>query len=94
MQFSRASDIWYTSLMSESEAHATDDARSRRVVDQLTEIVRLAGEVATAGGPEDELGVRNRAVEIAAMAETVISVVDPRAADWNLDLYRRARGDQ
>jgi hypothetical protein len=69
----------------------TGDPTERQVVDHLREIVRLAGEVATAGGPEDRLGVRNRAVEIAAQAETLIWVVDPDAAEWSLELYRRAR---
>lgn len=67
--------------------------RERAVVAQLREIIRLAGEVAAAGGAEDAFGVRNRAVELAAMAETMVAVVDPRAADWTLDLYRRARAD-
>jgi hypothetical protein len=69
----------------------TGDPTERQVVDHLREIVRLAGEVATAGGSEDRLGVRNRAVEIAAQAETLIWVVDPDAAEWSLELYRRAR---
>jgi len=68
------------------------DARDQRVVDDLKEIVRLAGEVARAGGPADGLGLRNRATEIAAMAETLVWVVDPRGSDWNLKLYERARG--
>ena len=71
----------------------TDDSRERQVVHRLREIVRLAGEVAAAGGPEDQLGVRNRAVEIAAQAETLIWVVDPGSSDWCLDLYRQAHGD-
>jgi len=68
------------------------DARDQQVVRDLKEIVRLAGEIAQAGGPEDELGLRNRATEIAAMAETLVWLVDPRASEWNLDLYRAARG--
>jgi len=55
----------------------------------LREIIRLAGEVAMASGPEDSLGVRNRAVEIAAQAETMLWQVDPDASDWCLDLYAR-----
>jgi hypothetical protein len=68
------------------------DARSEQVVRDLKEIIRLAGEVACAGGPRDELGLRNRATELAAMAETLVWVVDPRASEWNLELYARARG--
>ncbi len=68
------------------------DARDQQVVRDLKEIVRLAGEVAGAGGPADELGLRNRATEIAAMAETLVWLVDPRASDWNLELYASARG--
>jgi hypothetical protein len=60
--------------------------------DALKEIIRLAGEVALAGGPEDELALRNRAIEIAAMAENLLWTVDPDASDWCLDLYERARG--
>jgi hypothetical protein len=71
----------------------TGDSTERRVVEQLREIVRLAGEVATAGGPDDRLGVRNRAVEIAAQAETLIWVVDPDSSEWCLELYRQARED-
>jgi hypothetical protein len=78
--------------MSTSDPEVTMDPRSRDVVARLREIVRLAGEVAQAGGADDELGVRNRAVELAAMAETIIWVVDPRSAQWSLDVYRQARG--
>lgn len=67
------------------------EVRNEQVVRQLREIVRLAGEVAGAGGPTDELGLRNRATEIAAIAETLVWVVDPNAADWNLELYETAR---
>jgi hypothetical protein len=86
-------NIWYTPTMSSSESELSTDPRSREIVAQLREIVRLAGDVAQAGGPDDELGVRNRAVELAAMAETIIWVVDPRSAQWSLDVYRQARGD-
>jgi hypothetical protein len=55
----------------------------------LREIIRLAGEVALASGPEDSLALRNRAVEIAAQAETLLWGVDPDASDWCLDLYER-----
>jgi hypothetical protein len=55
----------------------------------LREIIRLAGEVAMASGPEDSLALRNRAVEIAAQAETLLWGVDPDASDWCLDLYER-----
>jgi hypothetical protein len=68
------------------------DERSGQVVHDLKEIVRLAGQVAEAGGPGDELGLRHRATEIAALAETLVWAVDPIASDWNLDLYRVARG--
>lgn len=67
------------------------DAREQQVVRDLREIVRLANDVACAGGPGDELGLRNRGTEIAALAETMVWLVDPRAADWNLDVYERAR---
>jgi len=59
--------------------------------DALREIIRLAGEVAVAGGPGDELALRNRAAEIAALAETMLWTVDPDASDWVLELYERAR---
>jgi hypothetical protein len=62
------------------------------VSENLQEIIRLAGEVAAAGGPEDTLALRNRATEIAALAETLLWSVDPDAADTNLALYERARG--
>lgn len=55
----------------------------------LREIIRLAGEVALASGPEDSLALRNRAVEIAAQAEILLWTVDPDASDWCLDLYER-----
>jgi hypothetical protein len=63
------------------------DAEAAR--DGLREIIRLAGEVAVASGPEDTLALRNRAVEIAAMAENLLWSVDPDASDWCVDLYRR-----
>jgi hypothetical protein len=65
--------------------------RDQQVVHDLKEIIRLAGQIACAGGPSDELGLRNRATEIAAMAETLVWVVDPAASDWNLELYDRVR---
>ncbi len=56
----------------------------------LREIIRLAGEVAVASGPDDELALRNRATEIAAQAETLLWSVDPDASDWLFELYERA----
>jgi hypothetical protein len=79
--------------MLQSDAQTAALAREQEVVAQLREIIRLAGDVAAAGGPQDDLGIRNRAVELAAMAETIVAVVDPRSAQWSLDVYRRARGD-
>jgi hypothetical protein len=58
----------------------------------LREIIRLAGEVAVAGGPQDTLALRNRATEIAAQAETLLWTLDPDASDWLLDLYQRSAG--
>lgn len=69
----------------------TPSARELQALRDLREIVRLAGQVALAGGPDDELGLRNRATEIAAMAETLAWVIDPDTADWNLELYAAAR---
>jgi hypothetical protein len=66
-------------------------APEQDAVAKLREIVRLAGEVALAGGPGDELGLRNRATEIAAIAETLVWTLDPDAADWNLELYDATR---
>jgi hypothetical protein len=57
--------------------------------DALREIVRQAGAVVAAGGAGDELALRNRATEIAAIAETLLWSVDPDASDWLLELYRR-----
>lgn len=67
------------------------DARERDAVAKLREIVQLAGEVAVAGGPDDHLGLRNRATEIAALAETLVWLLDPDASDWNLELYAATR---
>ncbi len=67
------------------------DAREQDAVAKLREIVNLAGEVALAGGPDDQLGLRNRATEIAALAETLVWLLDPDAADWNLELYAATR---
>jgi hypothetical protein len=67
------------------------DAREQQAVHDLKEIVRLAGAVACAGGPDDALGLRNRATEIAALAETLVWLVDPGAAELNLDLYAAVR---
>jgi hypothetical protein len=55
----------------------------------LQEIVRLAGELVEAGGPGDALSLRNRAIEIAALAENLLWSVDPDASDWLIDLYER-----
>ena len=55
----------------------------------LLEIRRLAAGLVTASGPGDELSLRNRALEIAALAENLLWSVDPDAADWLLDLYER-----
>jgi hypothetical protein len=55
----------------------------------LAEMVRLAGLLVDASGDGDELGLRNRAIEIAALAENMLWSVDPDASDWLLDLYDR-----
>jgi hypothetical protein len=67
------------------------DTREQQVVQDLQEIVRRAGAVARAGGPDDALGLRNRATEIAALAETLVWLVEPSAAALNLDLYAAVR---
>ena len=61
-----------------------DDAR-----EVLAEVIRLAGRLVDASGEGDELGLRNRALEIAALAENLLWSVDPDASDWLLDLYDR-----
>ena len=55
----------------------------------LAEVIRLAGRLVEASGEGDELGLRDRALEIAALAETLLWSVDPDASDWLLDLYDR-----
>lgn len=55
----------------------------------LVEVIRLAGELVDASGDADQLGLRNRAIEIAALAENLLWSVDPDASDWLLDLYDR-----
>jgi hypothetical protein len=55
----------------------------------LQEVIRLAGVLVDASGPDDELSLRNRAIEIAAIAENLLWSVDPDASDWLLDLYAR-----
>jgi hypothetical protein len=67
------------------------NASTDQIVSDLKEIVRLAERVARAGGPDDELGLRNRATELAALAQTIVWLVDPREADWCLDLYASTR---
>jgi hypothetical protein len=57
----------------------------REVVGTLREITRLAAALAAAGG--DHIALRNRAVEIAAMAEVMLWSVDPDESDWLDDLY-------
>ena len=61
-----------------------DEARAA-----LAEVIRLAGLLVEASGDGDELGLRNRAIEIAALAENLLWSVDPDASDWLLDLYDR-----
>ena len=55
----------------------------------LQEVIRLAGELVDASGAGDELSLRNRAIEIAALAENLLWSLDPDASDWLLDLYER-----
>jgi hypothetical protein len=55
----------------------------------LAEVIRLAGTLVEVSGEGDELGLRNRAIEIAALAENLLWSVDPDASDWLLDLYDR-----
>jgi hypothetical protein len=51
----------------------------------LAQIVELASQVARAGGAQSAL--RNRALEIAALAENLRWCVDPDAAGWLVDSY-------
>ncbi len=67
--------------MTEPDAAAAREA--------LQEIIRLAGVLVDATGSGDELSLRNRAIEIAAIAENLLWSVDPDASDWLLDLYER-----
>lgn len=53
----------------------------------LQEVVRLAGEIVRSSGDADQLSLRNRSIEIAALAENLLWSLDPDAADWLLDLY-------
>jgi hypothetical protein len=57
----------------------------REVADALREIQRLAEELARAG--EDHLALRNRAIEIAAMANVMLWSVAPDESGWLDDLY-------
>ncbi len=59
----------------------------------LLEIVAQARTVALAGGPGDDLGLRNRALEIAAQAQTMLWTVDPDASDWTVGLSAEAHAD-
>lgn len=67
--------------MTEPDAAAAREA--------LVEIIRLAGVLVDATGAGDALSLRNRALEIAAVAENLLWSVDPDASDWLLDLYER-----
>lgn len=62
------------------------------VTGRLREIVRLAGEIAALDG--DHLALRNRAIEIAACAETMLWSVSPADSDWLDDLYAVTRREQ
>lgn len=66
---------------------STPDVDAARTA--LQEVIRLAGELVDASGAGDELSLRNRALEIAAIAENLLWSVDPDASDWLLDLYER-----
>lgn len=55
----------------------------------VAEVIRLAAAIVDASGANDELGLRNRAIEIAALAENLLWSLDPDASDWLLDLYDR-----
>ena len=55
------------------------------VVASLREVVRIAGELAQAGG--DHVALRNRAIEIAACAETMLWSVAPDESGWLDPLY-------
>jgi hypothetical protein len=63
---------------------ALDQAAAR---DALRTIIDQARVIASAGGPQDALGLRNRAVELSAMAQTMLWTVDPDASDWLTGLY-------
>lgn len=61
------------------------------VVQRLREIVAIASDIATLDG--DHLALRNRAIEIAACAETMLWSVSPQDSDWLDDLYAVTRRD-
>jgi hypothetical protein len=53
-------------------------------VERLKEIVRLAGEIA---GDDEQLALRNRAIEIAAFAEVMLWSIAPDESDWLDSIY-------
>jgi hypothetical protein len=55
-----------------------------RAVEQLRQIVRLAGEIAADG---EHLALRNRAIEIAASAEIMLWSIAPDESDWLDSVY-------
>jgi hypothetical protein len=55
------------------------------VVEKLREIVNISQELAALGG--DYLGLRNRAIEIAANAEIMLWTVSPDDSDWLDPIY-------
>jgi len=60
-----------------------------QVAERLQEIVRIAGELAALDG--DHLALRNRAIEIAACAETMLWSVAPDQSGWLDELYAVTR---
>lgn len=59
------------------------------VTERLREIVRIASDLAALDG--EHLALRNRAIEIAACAETMLWSVAPDESDWLDDLYAVTR---
>ena len=61
----------------------TDDVTATK--EALREIARLAGEIAARDG--DVLALKNRAMEIAAMAEVMLWSLAPDESEFLFDLY-------
>lgn len=72
-------------------AQGTDAAAARAALQAIVEQARV---VARAGGVDDDLGLRNRALEIAGQAQTMLWTVDPDAADWTIGLSAEAHAEE